>query len=66
MKRLFLLFIPVLFLGCSLREVATINGRKYTCMDLNKGIYKDENGVKYRLTYTIDGNGIEFRMVQKQ
>lgn len=64
MKKLILVIaVSMLFISCTKQKI-TYKGNDYTLVDLDKGIFVDENNKKYRLNYAVKDGNVVFSLIE--
>lgn len=61
MRKVTILLISLLLVGCSVKPTATYKNHKYKCVDLEKGIFIGKDGKEYVLAF----NNGEFYIEKK-
>lgn len=61
MRKVAIVLVSLLLVGCSVKPTATYQNLKYKCVDLEKGIFIGEDGKEYVLAF----NNGKFQMEKK-
>lgn len=66
MKKFILVIVAsVMFISCTKQKI-TYKGNDYTLVDLDKGIFVDENNKKYKLNYLVKDGNVTFSLVKME
>lgn len=64
MKKFILVLVAsMLFISCTKQKI-TYKGNDYTLVDLDKGVFVDENNKKYRLNYILKDGNVTFSLIK--
>lgn len=67
MKKILILLASMLFIGCSVERKADIHQGEhlFVCIDLDKGLYKGDDGKRYRISYSVNGSELKFDLIEE-
>lgn len=67
MKKILVVLLSMLFIGCAVERKAGIHlgERLFTCVDLDKGLYKGDDGKLYRISYSVNGSELKFYLIEE-
>lgn len=67
MKKILIVLLSLLFIGCSVDRKADIHQGEhlFVCIDLDKGLYKGEDGKWYRISYSVNGSELKFYLIEE-